>query len=85
MTTALPRHLKDEVTMAEDVLTMLFARRRTMQGEPGTALPAALEASTQFAQIMARDGRPELARHDEARRRGAPRLRDGRISHYTVE
>ncbi|MDQ1179482.1 isocyanide synthase family protein [Rhodococcus sp. SORGH_AS_0301] len=53
MTVTLPRHLRDDVTMAENILEILLGRRRAVPGEAPSAVPAALEASTQFAQIMA--------------------------------
>lgn len=47
-----PQYLHDGITVAEDVLGLLLDRRRGLPDEPARRGPAALEASTQFTQIM---------------------------------
>ena len=47
-----PQYLHDGITVAADVLGRLLDRRRGLPDEPARRGPAALEASTEFTQIM---------------------------------
>lgn len=52
MKTAAPQYLRDGITVAEDILELIVERRRGVPDEPPRHGPVALEASTQFTQIM---------------------------------